>query len=563
MSQEFHPQTTLFWGKNGAGKSAILKSLFRAFDAEPHGKLPHWDYSAIVAVDFVVSGKAFTAVRRGDLRALFDERKLLGAATTSSEWNAIFSAAVGFDLRLLDRAGVFRYAAPSNFFLPFFINQDGSFGSGWETFDSLKQFQRPAEQTLEYFARVRPPRYFELKAQEQAEKTKNSELNVEIATLQRTRTRLRRNLKATPVKLSAKEFHLEIKELSARAVELSKKQEELRKNIVEDQELVVSLSEQIRLSAAALKEHVADFKFAAETSAREHGFVCPTCNAIHDDSFHTFLGLAEDARELASLKTALERSLVTIQQRLERNRRRAVDLREQFAAIQEILNVKRGKFTFDDFIKSYSVHTADAQLAGEERKVEQELDEVARRLADIKIDLKALGEEHDSKSPLAKFREHFAKAAVELDVDCPEGIEKWPLAKRPVNSGSRYARGLIAYYLALWRTIATEDSFPVPIVIDSPNQGAQDREHLKSLLAALASAAPQGAQVILAHEENPESFSAQKIIPLHKDKRLLTSVGFKDVAPQLFSYVETARAALAGIPQQNEEEPEDIDIWDE
>jgi hypothetical protein len=554
LQMEFHPHKNLLWGRNGAGKSAILKSVFRAFDAEPHGELPSWDYAAIIAVDFSVGGRFLTTVRSGDLRALFENDTLLGAATSSSQWNDIFASNVGFELRLLDRGGKFRHAAPSNFFLPFFINQDGSFGADWSTFNSIKQFQRPVEQTLEYFARVRPPRYFELKASEQTEKAKSSELKVELATLQRTRLRLRRNVKATPVKLSSKDFHAEIKELTERAVNLAKKQETLRKNIVEDQELVISFAEQIRLSNAALKEHNSDFKFAAEISAKEHKFVCPTCQAEHDDSFHTFLGLSEDARELTSLKNAIERSLESTKLRLERSRRKAVELREQYGAIQELLNVKKGKFSFEDFIRSYSANTADAQLLAEERSVDGELIAVANNISNIKLALKEVEAQHDSKQPVERFREYFARSIVELDVDKPVGLEKWTLAKRPYNSGSRYARSIIAYYAALWRTIEQDGHLPAPVVIDSPNQGAQDKEHLQMLLSVLAATAPKNTQVILAHEAVPENFNADKIFPMSSKTRLLNSAEFQVVAPELFSFVEKARGYLIGVKVVSDDE---------
>lgn len=554
MELEFHPKKNLLWGGNGAGKSAILKSIFRAFDAEPHGELPNWDYSAIVAVDFFVGERLLTTVRRGDLRALFEDGKLIGAATSSSQWNDVFAANVGFELRLLDKGGTFRHAAPSNYFLPFFINQDGSFGSDWKTFNSLQQFQRPAEQTLEYFARVRPARYFELKATEQTEKAKAAALKVELATLQRTRLRLRNRVKTPPVKLNSKDFHVEIKELTARSVDLAKKQEELRKNIVEDQELLSSLASQIQLSNAALKVHNSDFKFAADISVKEHKFVCPTCQAEHDDSFHTFLGLSEDARELTSLRDSLERNLEGTRLRLERNRRKAVDLREQYGSIQELLNVKRGKFTFEDFIRSYSANTADAQLASEEQVVEKELLAVGASLSDIKVDLKAVAAVHDSKKPINDFRENLAAAFVELDVDKPDDLETWPLTKRPHNSGSRYARSIIAYYSALWRTIEIHGVLPAPVVIDSPNQGAQDKDHLKMLLSVLAAKAPANTQVILAHEENPDGFDADKVVALSSNTRLLDAKGFEVVAPELFAYVERARSSLAGVVASPDEE---------
>lgn len=139
-SQTFHPRKTLFLGGNSTGKSTIIKSLFRAFDAEPTGDLRGWDYSAIVAVDFCVDDVSFTTIRRGDLKALFRGQQLLGATTSSSRWNELFAEAVGFHLQLMDREENLRAATPSMFFLPYYINQDGSFFGNWDTFKSLKQF---------------------------------------------------------------------------------------------------------------------------------------------------------------------------------------------------------------------------------------------------------------------------------------------------------------------------------------------------------------------------------------------------------------------------------------
>lgn len=173
----------------------------------------------------------------------------------------------------------------------------------------------------------------------------------------------------------------------------------------------------------------------------------------------------------------------------------------------------------------------------------------------IGVGLKELKGNHDSETPLNAFRAAFARTIVELDVPRPDGVEKWALSKRPGTSGSRHARTIIAYYAALWRTIAPENKpLPSPLVIDSPNQGAQDKTHLQQLLTSIASEAPQGAQVILAHEERPSVFAADKVFEFSNKFPLLEQAKFAELSPQVFWYVEEARRALAGISMEDHSE---------
>jgi hypothetical protein len=324
----------------------------------------------------------------------------------------------------------------------------------------------------------------------------------------------------------------------------------LRRSMVEDQETLVSLEEQVRLSASALKEHTTDFKFAAEAAVDHPRFICPTCHAEHDHSFHTFLGLAEDARELNTLKVRMEELVATTRSRLERTRRKAAALKEEFSSLQVLLASKRGKFTFDDFIKSRSAYAADAQLATEEQAVGKELEEQQRQMREVKSELKVIKDTHDSETPVLAFRDHFRSSLVQVEVDPLEGLEKWTLAKRPSGSGSRHARYIIAYYAALWRTIAGVGALPAPLVIDSPNQGAQDRKRLQALLTTAAANAPEGAQVILAHEENTDVFKADRVYELSDTRPLLSEEVFGRISPRMFWYVERARASLADVTSE-------------
>lgn len=546
ISLPFHQRKTLLLGGNSTGKSTIVKSLFRAFDAEPTGDLRDWDYSAIVAVDFSVDGVDYTSIRKGDLKALFRGHQLLGATTSSSQWNDIFAEVMGFHLQLMDQQERFRTATPEVFFIPFYINQDGSFFGKWDTFKHIRQFDRNAiPDALEYFAQVRPVRYFELKGRERTAKSKLSELNVEASTLQRTRQRIRRTLRASPVKLTAAGFEKEVHELARQATELGGKQDKMRQEIVELQELSRQLTDQIRLSNAALREHEADFKAVGLATGEEGTFRCPTCHAEHDASFHTFLGLAEDARELYRLKEALERNLRSVTEKLIRLRREAASLKQQYLDVSQLLSAKRGRLTFEDVVKSYGTDAAEKVLDGEIATVQKSIGHVGEQLKELAFELDALMEVHDSKKPLEQFREKFKELlAIARVAEFPD-IGKWKLPKRPTDSGSPGPRSVVAYYGALWAAMQdSEGNLPSPLVIDSPNQNAQDRKNLERVMGLLASKTPGNAQVILCAEEESEAFNADMVISLTDERALLKTELMDDVAREVLPRVEQALTVL-------------------
>ena len=483
------------------------------------------------------------------MKALYCGQQLLGATTSSLRWNEIFAGAVGFHLQLMDREENLRAATPSMFFLPFYINQDGSFFGNWDTFKSLKQFDSSAiPHTLEYFAQVRPFQYFELKGRERTAKGKLAELEVEAGTLQRTRLRLRRSIKASPVKLSTVGFEREVHELAKLATDLGTKQDKIRIDLVEGQELSRQITDQIRLSEAALREHEADFKSVASATAEQGTFRCPTCHAEHDASFHTFLELAEDARELYILKERLHQNLVSVTERLVRSRRDAASLRAQYLEVTNLLAVKRGRRTFDDVVKSRGADAVESALDVEIASVQKAAAATAEVARGLKLDLELLMRNHDADEPLKVFREAFKELLVVADVPEFSNAATWKLSKRPTDSGSPGPRSVVAYYGALWTVMKSPDScLPSPIIIDSPNQNAQDKKHLERVMGLLASKTPANAQVILCAEDPSDAFKPDQVIQLVRERALLESSQMDEVSARVLPLVERAVAELARV----------------
>src|SRR5690606_24283879 len=118
----------------------------------------------ISKVGFSIDGRRFFVLHQAGTRALFDsDGKILASTGDHGEWSEVFSSAIGFNLPLTDKQSRTVPADTKCFFLPFYINQDGSWQAGWNTFTRLGQFKAPIGSILEYFSGIKPPEYYDAK----------------------------------------------------------------------------------------------------------------------------------------------------------------------------------------------------------------------------------------------------------------------------------------------------------------------------------------------------------------------------------------------------------------
>ncbi|VVP71097.1 hypothetical protein PS918_01127 [Pseudomonas fluorescens] len=91
---------------------------------------------------------------------------------------------------------------------------------------------------------------------------------------------------------------------------------------------------------------------------------------------------------------------------------------------------------------------------------------------------------------------------------------KMKLTSRPDLSGSGGPRSILAYYAALWRTCQdVTGTYDIPVVIDSPNQQAQDDINLPAVLQFIAKELPEDMQLIVGME-TPRDFPFDREIRL-------------------------------------------------
>lgn len=498
----FDSGKNLILGQNHTGKSSLIRALYETLGASPQGTLEEWDENMISVVSFRVDTESYRAIRKCKNRAIFNEDGDLLVATNDHQvWSDAFANLTGFNLVLGDEGDVAVPADPSCFFLPFYINQDGSWQSSWNTFRRVHHYRSYQASILEYFCGIRPPEYYSLRAEKDLRSRDLEELRRDCASLERALQRFNRTLPLAGLKIVPDHFEREIAKLTEEATNLNAQQEVMREKIVRERELYDSLQRQIHLAAAALTAYDSDMKFLLNGRGR---LICPVCTAEHTDPFYDLLTYAEDARVLRELVVRLRQDAEAVQRRCCRTQAKLDDLVASYGRISRILNTRRGDMVFRDVVDSLGAESAFAAFADEEQHIKRNISDLAGQVGLLDLDMSRLNHPKRAKEIRKRFRSYYAEARQALRLR-PVNTEHIGLTSRPDSSGSGGPRAILAYYSAIWNVCHDGyGAFSVPLVIDSPNQQGQDDINLPAMLQFIANGLPHSAQLIVGSEHSTQ-----------------------------------------------------------
>lgn len=546
---DFHPSRNLIQGPNHTGKSSLVKNIFLTLGATPVGELEQWDPHTVSVVQFKVGEAVYRAVHHNGARALFDSADNLVKATTNhAEWSSLFADVVGFNLMLTDRrTGNALRADPASFFLPFYIDQDGSWKEKWDTFPSMNRYRQPVGSILDFFSGIKPAEYYELKSQ-QGLLSKEVDARVgELKLLDRAKKRLTNTLPVATVNFSEGDFLEEIQKLSLEASELNSAQERLRMKYVREAEFVTSVQRQIDVAFAALRDYAKDRKYL-NTLASSPDLVCPTCGAEHEEPFLQFLGYAEDARILEELTRGLKLELEKAQKDLRATGGELQELRGSYSKINSILEKRRGELKFREVVESQGAQAAHRAFNVEREQINQELTEWSVKLNSINLQLDDLTDKKRAKRIVGEFRDAYAAARKGLDVPDPKG--RLGILSRPKRSGSGGPRLLLAYYAALWKVCHSDQvGLSIPVVIDSPNQQDQDDVNLHVVLAFISQSLPQSMQLIVCVTKDSNAVLDWRIL-FDKKYSMLEDDAYDKVEAEIGHLYQRMNVALVTSPAQ-------------
>lgn len=544
-----HPKILLL-GPNGTGKSRITKNIFWAFGCEPRKRnAGAWDPDTIAALDFELDGQKFTTVRSGRLLGMFDGRsRPLHLTSNLSAWMEYCADLFHYPLTLQrPKANAYRPAGLTYLTLPYYIDQDGSWGPTWTTYSDLGQFASWQGPVFDAFTGLRPTAYLRAKQRRDEIRViiteKQREVDAQRSAFKRVRNELPKNIPS----LDLTRFRAELTELAVASRKVQTDQVEARAKLVAVVSQGQQLLAELQLASGAHRELVADLSYLSDIPDGSH-IECPTCGTKHTTSFHARLELAKDSDSMSAL-------VVELNKRLEKNREEEMGFRRELrevekslSSLDQLVEERKARLKLDDVLAAHSKKTIDKAFTRVTSKLHEDLESLQSKYDALTETVKL----YEDRERSARVREYYASQlrhlSDRLHIPSDERVDETKIGARPNSGGSSGPRAVLAVHLAmLAANVEYGDTARFPFVVDTPQQSGQDESNLKGMIVAIKDYAGSEHPVILAVERLPENtdISDFQVTRLEEKQRLLRESEFEQVADRLRSMVRTLKDANA------------------
>jgi hypothetical protein len=541
LTMEFHDEATVVKAGNGFGKSALLKSLYDTFGAEPHRIDQAWRSANVVsAVDFEVNGRPQTIMKFAGTYTVFDEagNKALQTSSVTQGLAPFLAELLDFRLLMIDKREQVLIPPPAYAFAPFYMDQDRSWASAWEPFRNM-YLPRSAATLADYHSGLKPNEYYAAQADKDRLATVLREAEVRRDGVVAVVEELRSVEPDPAVNYNIDDFQTETAELLAESTRLLDEQNSYRAKLSELIDARALWITQAEVTRAALSETDEVFK-----SAFGHPIdvECPTCGEHYTNDIATRFGIAADSEALIGVLNRARQEQEKLDKRIEAARHEIEAIDSAASRVRAILATRKNDLTFGEIVAAEGRNAAIHILRERIRDVEAEIGGLNSKIDEIAATMRGLLDRKRSRTIKDFFASHFVSFAQQLDVrigDLPSN----PMSSTSHARGSEGPRGLAAYNYAFLHTSQQYSSMVFcPIVIDAPNQQGQDAQHLPAIISFLVKKRPEGAQLILGVEEASglTENDAEIVTVGVRRNQLLSEAEFDAVSKQLRPYLAQA-----------------------
>lgn len=530
---KFDQNVTVIKGENDTGKSSVMKSIYSALGAETPNVDQQWKNAKVISsLKFSVAEESFRIIRDENRFSIFDENDeivhVFGSVT--KELSPYFAELFDFHLPLRSRTEDTQ-ATPAYLFLPFYIDQDQGWQKTLNSFSRLGQFSNWRNDVVSFHAGIRPSEYYLAKTKLREIQDNAASLRQERASLQLVLDGVRKRLEAVDFDIDIDAFKKEIADLLERCFELRKKEYKIRQQLSDAFNAKKVVEEQIEIVSAALAELRADRQFA--TDLEGDTIVCPSCHATYENNFAERFDIATDEDNCIQLLSELQEQSRDLSAKWSSLQASATDAADSKESMERLLSKKRRKVKLRDVLRREGQRDVSEAIRQDLDSINQRVGELEEEGEKVEKQMKAFEQPKRRKRIRDSHKSVMSKLIRKLDVDnIPE--KSYSRLDAQINeTGSDLPRGILAYYIALTRTIESHGSSTLcPFVIDSPRQQDQDDTNWLKMLEVIRDERPE-TQLILALIDDMEVDFGGKTVQLRKKRKVLAKRNFDRAMDEL------------------------------
>lgn len=538
LEVNFDKTVTVIWGRNGFGKSALLKSLYNAFGAEPHRIDDSWRRGHVMtAVDFEIDGVDHTILKVGSTFTVFDGqgRRLHQAASIMDDFAPYMANLLDFRLVMPNQQDEIVVPPPAYAFVPFYVDQDRSWSRPWESFDRLF-LPKSAESLAEYHLGLKPNAYYIALAERNRIDKQIEEAEDRLNGLRAAVGHLRAIQADTQVYFDLDDYKAETDRLLDEARALRDRQSAHRQKLTALEDERSLWSSQFAVTQAALAEAQTVYASAIE---HPEEVICPTCGEHYQNDIALRFHLSADVSALMEVHQSAGVKVGEFTEAITKLKDDLGSISSAITRVHSILSIRKEDLSLGEILAAEGRNAAARVLREQIGAIDGELAGLSVRRGKAADDMRRSQDRNRSQAIRSSFAERLVRFASELDVRVGD-VQRGAFWRLNFARGSEGPRGLAAYYYAVLHTIRQFGSSTFcPIVIDAPNQQGQDAAHLPAMIKFLTEKRPEGSQLILGVED-PVGLSQDQAALLEvgvRRNQLLSETQYQQVAERLRPYI--------------------------
>src|SRR6185312_2408193 len=533
---KFSPKRTLIFGRNGTGKSCLIKSIYKTFGAIPAKDHPTWKHlSPISFIRFKVGSSKYSILKDENTYAVFDgsDNLIQIFQGVTKELAPFLADLFDFRIKMPNQLNEIIVPPPAFLFLPYYVDQDVSWQSNWNSFTDLSQIKKYREPIVSYHTGLRPNEYYQAKGELEQYTVKIKGLEDERKVLKNVLGKLKDKLSQVDFSINIEDFKDEVKGLLVECDSLKTKQEVLKSKLVEFYNIKITIESQLIIAKNALNDSRKDYKHATEVIV-DDSVDCPTCGAHYKNSFVERFEIAKDEDRCRELITELTRELTEIDTKIEKENSVYNRNSEEIVKIEAILESKKGAIKLRDVIDSAGRKELKSVFEENSKTIYEDIVQNALIQKQLQDKIKAITDKDRREQIMNMFYESMKKYLSQLDVKTLREASYKRISTSIPETGSALPRSLIAYYFSIFKVMRKyTSSVYCPIIIDSPKQQAQDEIHMDKILKFIDENQPEDSQLILGIEELHGVDFKCDVVELKEEKSLLQKDEYKEVSEEL------------------------------